>query len=122
MHVGADELGEVFVGTDDQHVQPRAAGLRRQRADHVIGLDTVDGDHRECHGIEQLANARKLAFQIVRRVAAIGLVLRIPVVAEGVAWRIEDHAETLRLVVLVEPPQHVEEAEHRAGGFAIGGR
>ena len=37
----ADELKEVLVAGDDRDVESGCRGLRRQRADHVVGLEPL---------------------------------------------------------------------------------
>ena len=50
------------------------------------------------------------------------LVLRIPVIAKGLALGVEHNGAVVdtvvRLVVNLQPPQHIDDAIHRAGGFA----
>ena len=59
-----------------------------------------------------------LAAQVVGHGRAGGLVLRIPVVAEGLAFCVENAGAIIRRHVLVQAAQHVEHAVDGAGRLA----
>ena len=45
-----DELGEVLVARGDQRLARAPGGVDGQRADHVVGLDAIDHQHRPAEG------------------------------------------------------------------------
>jgi len=59
-----------------------------------------------------------LQREIVRHRRAIGLVLRIPVVAEGFARRVEHDGEVIRLAVEHYSAQHRNDTAQRTGRLA----
>ncbi|MCW0415058.1 hypothetical protein NB689_000812 [Xanthomonas sacchari] len=119
LHAGAHQLGEILVAGGDGDVQAVAGALQGQRADHVVGLDPVlaqDGDAQRMH---DLAHRLDLRAQLVGHRRAVGLVLRVQVVAEGLARRV-DHEGHVLGALLEGGAQHVDHAEQRAGGLAGG--
>ena len=64
---------------------PCSAAMHGQRADHVVGLDAGHGQHLPAEQAHHLVDRLDLAAQVVRHGRAVGLVLGIPVVAEGLA-------------------------------------
>ena len=73
-HARLDELHQVLVGGDDQHVGAGFARLAGVGGDEVVGLVAVllDRDHAE--GAHGRAHQRELRHEIVRRIGPVGLV------------------------------------------------
>ena len=96
-HLRADELHQVLVGRDDQHVGARFARLAGVGRDQVVGLEAIllDRDHAEsAHG---LAHQGKLRQKVSRRIGAMRLVGRIDLAPEGILGLVEDDREMGRL-------------------------
>ena len=71
---GPDELHQVLVGRDDQHVGALRARLRRVGGDEVVGLVAVLLDRRQAEGADGVAHQRELRHEVVRRVGPVRLV------------------------------------------------
>ena len=61
-----------------------------------------------------------LCSQIVRHRRAGRLVFLIQIIAKGLAFGIEHHRHMGRRIGLDQVAQHVDDPEHRSGGFATG--
>ncbi|MPM86686.1 hypothetical protein SDC9_133777 [bioreactor metagenome] len=94
-----DQLGQILVTGGNQGVDAVVRSLRRQRADHVVGLDAVDAQHRPAGGGDGGVDRLDLGAQVVGHWRTVRLVLGIPVVAEGLALGVEDDGLVVRLVV-----------------------
>ena len=124
----ADQLHQVLVRTDDRDIPALARGGAGIAGDHIVRLDIGLFDDRQGKGAGGIANQRKLRHQILGRIGAVGLVLIVEVVAEGMARLVEDDGKMRRPVRLVkivgQLPQHgriaVDRADRRA--FRIGQR
>ena len=109
----SDELRQILVAGRDQHVDALCCGPLRQRADHVVGLDTVDHQDRPATGGNPGVDRLNLAYQVIGHRRALGLILGVPVIAEGLALGIKDTSLVSYVpcrVVTVEAAQHVQHA------------
>src|SRR5690606_22421541 len=113
------QLCEVLVACGDGDVAALARRLQRQGADDVVGLDPGDAQHREAERLHDVAHRLDLRAQVVGHRRAVGLVLGIQVVAEGLAGGVEHEGGAVRLL-LERGAQHVDHPEQRAGGLAGG--
>ncbi len=66
----ADELVRVTVAGHDDRVHALRGRAHRERADHVVGLDPGDLEHRDRERLEHLVDQRQLAAEQVRRLLA----------------------------------------------------
>ena len=126
-----DELEQVAVAGHDVDGQRR---LRRERADHVVGLVLGGADDRDAEGVERLPDDRHLHLERVGHDLdvgtdggdlgdPVGLVrgdqvdapLRAPVVVPA-------GDQMRRLVGRDEPRDDVEEPAHRVDRRAVGRR
>ena len=64
-HARAHQLGEVLVAGRDHHLPARLRGLAGERADHVVGLDTVHHQQRPALGLDRLVQRRDLRAQVI---------------------------------------------------------
>ena len=115
---GTHQLREVLVRRRHDAVDALRRRLRRQRPDHVVGLDSVDHQQRPAVRGDELLQRRQLSDEVVGHRRPVRLVLRIPVVAEGPAWRVDDDGEVIRLAVLHHSAQHRHDPAQRARGLA----
>jgi hypothetical protein len=102
-HAGLDELGQILVAGRNHHLPAGRDGLAGERADHVVGLDTVFHQQRPAFGLHGFVQRLDLGAQVVGHRRALGLVVGKPVVAEGLALGIEYAGAVFRLVVGFEP-------------------
>ncbi|KFB68632.1 MAG: hypothetical protein CAPSK01_001485 [Candidatus Accumulibacter vicinus] len=96
---------EILVAGRHDHLHALRCRLRRQRTDHIVGLDAVKYQQRPAERLDRRVQGFDLAHQIVGHRWAVGLVLRVPVFAEGLALGVEDAAlviDSRRLVVAFE--------------------
>ena len=117
-HALVHQLREILVAGGD-HAAYAVLRLLRQRADHVVRLDTVQHQDIPAGG----GNGLMQRFDLLREVGwhrgAMRLVFGIQVVAEGFAFCIEYARAIIRRVILAQAAQHVEHAVDRSGGFAV---
>ncbi len=85
-----DELSEILVAGRDHGAQAMLAGVARQRADHIVGLDTLDFDDRPAQRPHRGMDRFDLCHQILRHGGTIGLVFGVKVVAKRLTLGIED--------------------------------
>ena len=69
------ELKEVLVARDDRDLEALGDGLRRQRADDVVGLEAFVGEDRHAERFARLVDPRDLLGEIGRHRRAVGLVV-----------------------------------------------
>ena len=79
------ELVAVAVAGDDHHVDAVGGGPRRERRDHVVGLDARDLQRRDLQRVEHLVDQRDLRHEEVGRLLAAALVVGVELVAEVLA-------------------------------------
>ena len=121
----ADQLHQVLVRTDDCHLTTGLAGAASKGGNDVIGLEPFGFDTGDVEGAGGIAGQRKLRPQVFGQFGAVGLVLRIDLVAEGFGGVIEDHRDmgrrVARLVAFEIAEQDVAEAgrtDRQPVGFA----
>ena len=95
-HARPDELHQILVGRDDQHVGAGLARLFRIGRDQIVGLIDVLLDRQQAEGTHRLAHQRELRDQIRRRVRAVALIGRVDRLAERVLGFVEDDGEMRR--------------------------
>ena len=126
----AHELEHVFVAGDHVHRMAGGIGLMRQRADDIVGLESRLFQNGNAICVQRAPDVRKLLRQIVRHLLAIGLVsavsdllvgLRLAVVllhrcdclrlliAKCRRSYVEDRRKVLRVEVVAQLVQHVDE-------------
>ena len=90
-HVLADELSVVFVGRE--HIGGYALGtcLGGQGANDIVGLETVDLQHRNVHGVQDVFDDGHRGAYVFGRGLALRLILWEGLVAKGLAV-VESHA------------------------------
>ncbi|MGX1370781.1 hypothetical protein RKD19_006140 [Streptomyces canus] len=113
-----DQLEGVAVPGDDQHVEALGLGLGGERGDDVVGLEAVDGEARDVHRVEELADQLDLALELVRGLGTVGLVLRELLGAPGLAGHVEGHREVGGGLVAQGVGQHRREAVDRVRRLA----
>ncbi len=103
-HVVADQLREVLVAGGNHATQAALLGFARERAYDVVRLHAVDLQQRPARGPYCVEERSDLRAEIVGHGRPVRLVLRVHVVAEGLASRIENAGEIVGLVVGKEAP------------------
>ena len=118
-HPRHHQLGEVFVTGGNDALQALLCCASGQRANHVVGLDPFDLQHRPATGHHRFENGRDLQCQVFWHGLSIGFVLGIPVVAKGFALGVEHADCVISLMIGQQSTQHIQHAVHRTGGLAI---
>jgi len=116
--LGVDQLGHVLVASGHHHLPALRAGLVRQRANHVVGLDAFHHQQRPAQAGDGGVHWRDLRGQLGRHWRTLGFVLGVKLVAEGLAFCVKYDSAIIKAYVLLQLFQHVDHAVHRAGGFA----
>ncbi len=114
------QLAQVLVAGGDHGADAALAGQAGQRADHVVGLDAGHVQHLPAEQAHHLVDGRDLRAQVVRHRRAVGLVLGVQVVAEGLAGRVEHAGGVVGAHVLAQLLHHVDHPADGAGGRARG--
>lgn len=114
----AHQLGEVLVAGGDGHLQVLRQALQRKRADHIVGFHAGDAQDADAQRFDDAAHRLDLAAQLIGHRRAVGLVLVVQVITEGLAGRI-DHERDVGRALLQRRTQHVDHAEQRAGGLTL---
>ena len=121
---GLDELHQVLVGRDDQHVGAALARLARVGGDEVVGLVAVLLDRRQAERAHRLAHQRELRHQVGRWIGPMGLVERIDFASERILRFVEDDRQMRRRNprrAVAQELQHLgREQPHRAHGEPVG--
>ncbi|MNX86568.1 hypothetical protein D3C86_1184550 [compost metagenome] len=119
----ADQLHQVLVGADDDRLAAHVADLAGIGGDQVVGLIAGQFDAVDAEGGGRLAHQGELRHQILGRRRAVGLVLIVKGVAEGLFRVVEDGDQMGRAVLALhvadQLPQHVAVALHRPDGQAV---
>ena len=92
-----DELHQVLVGRDDQHVGALLSRLARVGRDEIVGLVAVLFDRRQAKGAHRIAHQRKLRDEISGRIGPMALVGGIDFLAERILRFVEDDRQMGRL-------------------------
>jgi hypothetical protein len=114
----ADELEEILVAGDDRHPEPRRGRLHRQRADHIVSLESLGGEDRHPHRLAGLVHPGNLLPQIVGHRGAVGLVVGGELGAERRGRQVERRGDVLRPMIGQELPEHRDEAVDGVGRLA----
>ena len=93
--------------------KPSAVGLRGERGDDVVGLEVLLRQRRDAEHVEHLPDQVDLAAELVRRRAAVGLVVGEGLRAERLAREVERHRQVGRRLVAQEVDEHRGEPEDR---------
>ncbi len=117
--VAVDQLRQVLVAGGHHRMHAAFGGAAGQRADHVIGLDPLDGQHRPTQGAHGAVDGLDLGRQVFRHGRTVRLVFRIQIVAERLATRIENTCGILCLIVGYKLAQHIDYAVQRTRRFAL---
>ena len=99
-----DELVRVAVAGDDHDVDAVGGRARRERRDHVVGLDARHLQLLDLERLEHLVDQRQLRREQVGRLLAAGLVLGVELVAvRAAAGRVERDRDVVGLLVGARP-------------------
>ena len=120
--MGVHQLCHVLVTGRDNGVHPLCRCLRGKRADDIVSLHPADLQQRQPHGTHQCMQGLYLYCQLIRHGRAIGLVVRVQLMAKGLATGIKDHRHAFRVIVGYQAAQHIDDAQHGAGRLAPGVR
>ncbi len=113
----SDELREILVARRDDDVDAVRRGLQRERADHVVGLDAVDAQTAESRARRRAAASARPARRGRPASARDAPCTRRRDRRGMSARRVDDERDVVGLRLELEP-QHVEDAEQRAGRLA----
>ncbi|MCY1511959.1 hypothetical protein D9M68_464030 [compost metagenome] len=115
-----DQLAQVLVAAGHDHFDALRGRHLGERADHVVGLDIGHREHRPAQQLDHFVDGVDLAAQVVGHRRAVGLVLGVPVVAEGLAGGVEDAGRVVGAHLAAQRGHHVDHAPDRPGGRALG--
>jgi hypothetical protein len=91
----------------------------RKRADRVVGLDAGHAQHGPAEQLDHFEDRLHLLHQRVGHRGARGLVLRVPLVANGRALVVEHAGGVVRLHVLQALSEHRDHAVDGTGGKTV---
>ncbi len=115
------QLRQVLVAGGHHGADALGGGLAGERADHVIGLDTIDHDDRPAQRAHRLVDRLDLPGEIVGHRRAMFLVCGVQRIAEGLALGVEHAGAILCRVIVAQLAQHVDHAVDgpRGQAFAV---
>ena len=116
-----DQLQAVLVAGDDDAVPPRRLAFAADGADEVVGLVARQLIAGHGHGRQHLLHHRQLHGQLRRHGLALGLVVRVRLVAEGWLPAVKGDAQGLRLLLVQQPLEGGDKAVYRMGIQALPG-
>jgi hypothetical protein len=103
------QLEGVTVTRDDQHIEALGLGLRGERRDDVVGLETVHREPLRVHRVQHLADQLDLPLELVRGLRPVRLVLGELLGAPRLARDVERHREMRGRLVAQRVRQHRRE-------------
>ncbi len=109
------QLAVVLVGRDHEDLVTRLDAFLRQRADHVVGLVTLDFEDRDAHRFQHTLDIGDGQEDVLGRVGTVGLVLGRYLPAEAAALGVERHAQQVGPLSLLDVAQELYEAESHGG-------
>ena len=115
----AHELGVVFVGGDHQHVESGRLPLKGERADHVVGLKTLDFARDDAISFENVLDDGHRPLDSGRSFLTLGFIVGKGFVPEGTSRWIEGHCKKIGLFGAEEFLQSIDETKDRGGVFAF---
>ena len=101
----ADQLAGVFVGRDDEDVEPRSSARRARVAMTSSASIPAHDENGDAKALEHAADHGDLRHQVGGHFLAVGLVVGIDVRAEDAARAVEGGRQVVGLAV----PDHVEQ-------------
>ena len=113
-----DELRKILVAGSDNRLDALALRHSGERPDDVVGLDSGDNEHLPAERRHYFFKGLDLHAEIVGHGRAIGLVLGIHLMTEGLSRRIENDRRHIGLRERMNAREHSEEALDRSGGLA----
>ena len=102
-HAVGDQLREVLVAGGNHAAQAALFGLARERADDVVRLHSFDLQQGPARGPDGVEERLDLRAEVVGHGRSVRLVLRVHLVAESLASRVEDTGKIVRLVICKQP-------------------
>src|SRR5699024_2065420 len=116
-----DELeGVPDPGADQYHV-PGAGAAGGQGGEAVVGLEASVGEGDDAQGPQHLLDQRDLAAELLRGFVPRAFVVRVGLLAEGVAGDVEGHRHVGGFLVPEQVDQHRGEAVDGVGDLAGAG-
>ena len=109
------QLAVVLVGRHHEDLVTRLDAFLRQRADHVVGLVTLDFEDRDAHGFQHTLDIGDGEEDVLGRLGTVGLVLGKYLPAEAAALGVERHAQQVGPLSLLDVAQELYEAEYHGG-------
>ena len=123
LDVLADDLQEVLVARDEEHVHSRVAALHGKRADHVVRLVAVAFDDGDSVGVDDGADVIELRRHLVGHLLARRLVFGVDRRAVQVLARpVKGKRDRVRTLAREQGPKGLDEPERGPGRVARLGR
>ena len=117
---GADQLAVILVRRDHVDLEPLAGEAPGRGTDHVVGLEAGNHQHRDIQRLYDLRQGLQRLDHQRGRLAAVGLVGRIHLVAEGAARRVETDRDVGGMLPVDEFEQVFRESEQDGGVHPLG--
>ena len=105
-----DELHQVLVAGDDDHLPALRAGAPGEGGDDVVGLVSGKADGRNAHRLENAAHQGKLGSEVFGRRAAGRLVFRVELAPLRLRLLVEGDCQVRGVALADRPQQHGGEA------------
>ena len=109
------QLSEVLVAGHHVGHETRRRGFLREGAYHIVGLKARHLEDGDAVGLENALDVGHRHLDALGCLVAVGLVLLIGLMPEGLAFGVEAHGDVRGILALEQVLQSVDKAENGAG-------
>ena len=109
--VFADQLPVILVGCNHIYIIARSRAEMCQRADYVVGLETLDLQNRYAHRLDNPLDVGYRRDDVFGSGRTIGLVFGENIFAKRTAFRVESHAEQIGMFAFDDVAQEFGKPE-----------
>ena len=115
-----DQLVEILVVTDDAYFDSLFSGTFDHRGDDVVRFVVVEAQFRQPHLFDPFDRHGKLLFQLFGRFGTLRFVVRVDLLAETGAWRVEGEKKIIGRILFFEIVDQIGEAGQKPCRESIG--
>ena len=114
------QLRKILVGRDHERIKAFGLGAFDESSNNVVGLETVDFQHRNVKGTTQFFHLRNCCGKLLGHFIALRLVGGKSNVSRRWCRGVEGHAQMRGLFLFKNCQQRVDEAVKRGGVDSLG--
>ena len=118
-NIGADQLRIVLIGRNHLHRKSDGFCLFCQSADYVVGFKARHFEDRNIICLENFLDDGHGAFDVLRRSISLRFILRVCLVSESAARRVESHGEIVGTGIAQHVLQGIDKAKDSRRIFTL---